>query len=160
MPYTFYADQYYHFHTHDSWMTEHIQKNAHAKDGNYVVTKWYIFICIHLVFAVGMFWLLLMKKRTTCHLGSDMVIYIRLSYIHNLLHHTQSPHMLCKPTATKPLTHRYPPPLMELQEPQHQTWQNALHLAGTKLWSSSPLPVYTKLCFSNKIWYMLFHKNK
>jgi hypothetical protein len=74
--------------TYDSWVTEHVEKNIHAKDGNYEVTKWYIFICIHLVFTVYMFWLLVLKKRNTCHMGSEMVLYIPLSYIHNLLHHT------------------------------------------------------------------------
>jgi len=68
-------------------VTEHAEKNKHAEDGNYVVTKQYTFICIHLVFTVCMFWLLLLNKRNTCHLGSDMVINIPLSYILNLLHH-------------------------------------------------------------------------
>jgi hypothetical protein len=53
--------------------------------------------------------------------------------------------VLGTPTTTNPLTQRYPPLFMEPQEPQHQTRQKVLHLVGTEPWSSSPLPVYTKL---------------
>jgi len=76
-----------------------------------------------------------LNKRNTCHLGSGKVIYIPLSYKLNVLQHMESLHVLGTPTpmATKPLTQRYPPLFMELQEPQHQTRQKVLHLVGTEL---------------------------
>ena len=71
---------------HDSWWhnmlkTIYMQKMAiiwRPNNTHSFVSSWY-------VFTVCMIWLLLLNKRNTRHLGSDMVIYTQLSYILNLL---------------------------------------------------------------------------